>query len=245
MPAVPSGLARDEVRVWLTDAARLASDQPTLDRFLGLLQPAERTRYNAYHADADRFMFLVGRAMARTLVGQALGVPATSWLWREGSHGRPEAEIDAPGRPIRFNIAHSSGLVACALAEGRDVGVDVEDLERAAFDARLVRRCCSPAEAADVEAQPADRWPSRFLAYWTLKEAYLKARGLGISVHLPDISFSLDDPAPRVAFLRSLAGSDTRWTFLLQQPTAHHLLAVAASTTDGVQPTVIVGTWDV
>jgi 4'-phosphopantetheinyl transferase len=241
MPAASSAPGPDEVRVWLADAAPVSADTALRDRLFRLLLPAERTRFDGYHADADRLMFLLGRAMARTLVGEAIGVAPTAWRWREGPHGRPE--IDAPATPVRFNIAHSSGVVACALAHGRDVGVDVEDLERAAFDVRLVRRCCSPLEAADVEARPADRWPARFLRYWTLKEAYLKARGLGISVHLPDISFSLDDTTPRVGFLGSLADSDTRWAFQLQQPTARHLLAVAASTADGTQPHVRVDWW--
>jgi 4'-phosphopantetheinyl transferase len=241
MPPESSGPAPDEVRVWLADVAAVGADDALRARLIELLEPAERTRFDTYHADVDRYMFLLGRAMARTLVGEAIGVPPTAWQWRDGPHGRPE--IGTPSTRVRFNIAHSSGVVACALAHGRDVGVDVEDLERAAFDVRLVRRCCSPREVADVESQPSGRWPSRFLTYWTLKEAYLKARGLGISVPLADISFTLDEPAPRVAFLRSLADSDTRWSFVVRQPTPRHLLAVAASTADGVQPRITVEDW--
>ena len=183
-------------------------------------------------------MFLLGRVMARDLVGRALGVAPDAWSWREGPHGRPE--IAAPDTLLRFNIAHSSGLVACALAHGRDVGVDVEDLKRRPVEPAVVSRYCSPFEAADVEAQ-GDAWHDRFLVYWTLKEAYLKARGIGISVHLSDISFSLGPSGVTLAFLDSLAGTDTRWQFALIQPSDQHLLAVAASTTDGVQPQVGTG----
>jgi len=223
--------------VWWSDTAALAADPAALDRALAWLSAAERDRYARYRREDDRFMFVLGRVMARRLVGRALGVEPSEWGWREGPHGRPE--VEAPASPIRFNIAHSAGLVACALANGRDVGVDLEHLARPAIDANLVRRYCSPSEAADTEAQ-GDLWRDRFLRYWTLKEAYLKACGLGISVHLADISFSLGPGPIRVDFLGSLAGTDTRWSFHLCQIDARHLLAVAAAVTDGVQPSVTV-----
>jgi 4'-phosphopantetheinyl transferase len=229
MPAV------NDVRVWYAETAPLAADPARVTRLLDWLEPDERARFDRYRFDADRLMFLLGRHMARELVGRELGCAPTWWRWREGPNGRPE--IDAPGTSLHFNLAHSAGLVACALASGREVGVDVEDLQRAPSDPALVRRFCSPDEAADVEAQ-GDRWRDRFLTYWTLKEAYLKARGVGISVTLSDISFSLEPDGVRVSFLRSLEGTDPRWTFTLVRPTDRHLLAVAVPNPDG-QPAVV------
>jgi 4'-phosphopantetheinyl transferase len=78
---------------------------------------------------------------------------------------------------------------------------------------------------ADIE-RARDRWRARFLTYWTLKEAYLKARGLGISVPLADICFVLDPPI-HVGFVGALAGTDTNWSFHLLDPTPRHLVAVA------------------
>jgi 4'-phosphopantetheinyl transferase len=182
--------------------------------------------------DDDRWMFLVGRVMARALVGCALGCAPTGWRWREGPHGRPE--IDEPGVTWRFNVAHSAGLVACALADGHDVGVDVEDLERADMSPGFARRYLSPMEVADVEAQPAEGRQERLLTYWTLKEAYLKARGLGVSVPLSDIEFTFPTSRPRISFLRTLAGAPTDWHFRLERPTARHLMAVASQGTNRV-----------
>jgi 4'-phosphopantetheinyl transferase len=206
------------------------------------LTDAERARFDRYHGEADRRMFLLGRVMSRGLVGQALNVGAGDWEWREGAHGRPE--IAHPPTPVRFNLAHSAGLVVCAIARGREVGVDVEDLQRPATDPGMVNRYCAPAEAADIEAQ-GDRWRDRFLIYWTLKEAYLKARGLGISVPLRDICFVLDPPPVRVTFLGSLAGTPAAWTFHLARPTERHLVAIAASAEDGVEPRVLIDSYRV
>jgi len=223
MNAASSWPANGDVRVWHADAGVLA-DPARRDRAMRWLTDEERTRHGRFRLDADRDLFLLGRLMARRLVGDALAIAPTAWHWREGPHGRPE--IDRPPTPLRFNLSHSGGVVACAIASGHDVGVDVEDLRRT-VNRDLVVRCCSPEEVADVDAQGAD-WRDRFLTYWTLKEAYLKARGLGIAVHLPDISFSLGADAIRIGFLDSLAGTDADWRFRLERVTPHHMLAVAA-----------------
>lgn len=212
-----------EVLVSYFDIAALVGDPAATAR--AWLRAEEHARYTRYRHDDDRLMFLAGRVMARSIVGAALGCPPSTWRWREGPHGRPE--IDEPGTGLRFNIAHSAGLVACAIADGRDVGVDVEDRERPETDRQIVSRYCSPAEAADIDEQ-GDAWHDRFLIYWTLKEAYLKACGLGISVHLSDISFSLDGDVPRIGFIGSLADHDSRWTFSLMRPTPRHLVAIAS-----------------
>jgi 4'-phosphopantetheinyl transferase len=225
-----------QVCVWHAETRTLFPDAATRSRAEASLEPADRTRFESYRNEGDRTMFLAGRVMARALVASALGVAPHGWRWREGPHGRPE--VDSPETTIRFNLAHSAGLVACAIANGRDVGVDVEYLRRRPVDPQVVRRYCSPDEVRDIEAhQPA--WHDRFLLYWTLKEAYLKARGLGIAVPLADISFRLDGGVPRVTFLRSLAGTDDRWHFHRAQPTPQHLMAVAAAV-DGTAPTITV-----
>jgi 4'-phosphopantetheinyl transferase len=228
-------MAPGGVGVWHADISLLESDS-VRERSLAWLRPGERTRFDRYRGDGDRLMFLLGRVMARRLVGRALGIDPTEWRWREGPHGRPE--IDDPQTPLHFNLAHSSGLVACAVAPDREVGVDVEDSERPPTDPAIVARFCSPDEAAAVRVgEPG--WRDRFLEVWTLKEAYLKARGIGISVHLSDISFSIGDDV-RVRFRGTLADADGGWAFRLVRATPRHLLAVATRTSDDAEPAVAI-----
>ncbi len=226
------------VGVWHADISLLESE-PVRARALAWLTPAERARFDRHRGDADRLMFLLGRVMARRLVGLWLQVEPTAWRWREGPHGRPE--IDDPRTAVHFNLAHSSGLVACVVALDREVGVDVEDSDRPPTDPAIVARFCSPDEAAAIRVgEPG--WRDRFLQVWTLKEAYLKARGVGISVHLSDISFSVDAAGDdvRVRFLRSLADADARWAFRLARATPRHLLAVAMGVPDDARPSVAI-----
>jgi 4'-phosphopantetheinyl transferase len=208
------------------------------DRVRAWLTPAERVRLDRFRRDDDRTMFLLGRVMARALVGRALGVPPTAWPWRDGARGRPE--VDVAACPISFNLAHSAGLVVCAVGCGVEVGVDVEHRGRAALDRRMVARFCAPAERTAIESGGAAGWQDRFLQYWTLKEAYLKARGLGLVVPLAELSFDLSAEPIRVSFLGSLAGADPHWVFALLPVDSDHYLAVAASTARHPHPRISV-----
>jgi 4'-phosphopantetheinyl transferase len=228
--------AADEVHVWRLDVGALADAEVTA-RAITALDDADLQRYARYREDRDRLMFLGGRVMARAVVAGALAVRPDEWQWREGPHGRPE--IAAPETPVRFNIAHSGGVVVCAVSCGREVGVDVEDRGRRPVDSRVIRRYLAPEEAADVEARGA-AWHDRFLMYWTLKESYLKALGLGISVPLEEIRFTIE-PEIRISFRGSLADSSTDWTFRLLPQTPRHYTAVAAS---GAAPRVIERTFE-
>jgi 4'-phosphopantetheinyl transferase len=228
MNAPPLRLDPADVHAWHADVG-IFRDDALLARALQWLDRDERERYDRFARDEDRLMFLLGRAMARWLVGRALGVAPASWPWRNGPHGRPEIGLD--GASVRFNLAHSAGVVVCALGVRRDVGVDVEHLVRRPVDFAVVKRYCSPEEAADIEAA-GDWWHDRFLSYWTLKEAYLKARGLGIALPLAEICFSLRDEAPAIGFRGTLAGTDTHWRFHLARPIETHLVALAAASSD-------------
>jgi 4'-phosphopantetheinyl transferase len=199
-----------------TDAASLVPRLPA----------HERERFTRYRYPLAAYQFLAGRLLIRQWLEAAAGGPADEWPLVEGLRGRPV--IAHPDSPWSFNLAHSGGFVACVLSLVPDVGVDLEHLDRRPMTRELFRRFCSPSEIADIERQPADDRDRRFLTYWTLKEAYLKARGLGISVQLADVEFSLEGPHPAVAFRASLEGADPAWAFALFQPAPRCLLSLAA-----------------
>jgi 4'-phosphopantetheinyl transferase len=226
---VTSCPADGEVGVWHAEAPGVFADAARRARAEAWLTPAERTRYDRFRFDHDRDMFLLGRAMARALVGRALAVGPTTWAWSEGSWGRPEIGGHST---LSFNIAHSDGTVACAIGRRGAVGIDIESRRRP-LEERVVRRFCSPPEIADCEAQGADGWRARFLLYWTLKEAYLKACGLGISMHLADVSFRIVDGRPEIDPSHSPAGKERLWALDLASIAEDFVIAVAAAVPDG------------
>jgi 4'-phosphopantetheinyl transferase len=231
MTADPSSLARGVVHVWHASAVDRWTSDDDRARALAWLSPAERTRFDRYRRDLDRDMFLLGRVMARALVGRALGVAPTGWAWVEGPRGRPDIAGDRGTPPVSFNLAHSGGLVVCAIARGVTVGVDIEDRRRASIGRDLAARACTAAELAVIEAAGEDGWRDCFLRHWTLKEAYLKGRGLGIAQHLTDTGFTFDaaGAAPRLVLHRALAGDDARWAFALRELAPAHYVAIAAA----------------
>ena len=227
MSLAASRLPAHEVHVSFLDPAIGGLDAPQWSRLLGWLQPDERARFDRFRHLDGRASFLIGRGLARQVLSDATGIPPADWRFREGLNGRPE--IASPDTTLRFNLAHSGGVVACVIGNGVDVGVDVEHLDRPAFLHDVAKRCCSEEELADINNEPEEGRQRRFLVYWTLKEAYLKALGLGISVHLPDVSFSLASGEPQLHLRGSLADDQRPWIFGLAQPTERHIMAAASS----------------
>jgi 4'-phosphopantetheinyl transferase len=175
----------------------------------------------------DAMRFVVGRALARTLLSRFAAVQPHDWPFVIDEHGRPHLAGPVPGAPdLRFNISHTDGVVACALTVGREVGVDVEYTGRRLQHA-VPERFFSPREVADLRAQPEADQPAVFFDYWTLKESYIKARGLGLALPLWQFSFLLHGPTPVIAFAPELHDDPGSWQFAQFWPTADHRLAVA------------------
>jgi 4'-phosphopantetheinyl transferase len=180
--------------VWL---ATLDDCRPAHER---LLDPVETVRRATYTAAADRDRFTLGVVMTRIVLGANLGLPP----------GRIEVDRTCPdcGRPhgqprlatggdVNVSVSHSGDLVVVALAAGRSVGVDVEQLDMArGLD--LAEMALSPTERMHLDRlAPTDRWYG-FLRYWVRKEAVLKATGEGLRVPLTDLAVSAPDEQPRL-----------------------------------------------
>jgi 4'-phosphopantetheinyl transferase len=133
-------------------------------------------------------------------------------------------ESGAP--PLAFNLSHTHGLVACAVAHDAQVGVDVECVERATASRAIAERYFSAPELAQLDACPEERRSSHFIELWTLKEAYLKAVGSGLAHPLDTFDFAFDD-ACGIRFHASDAEA-AAWTVALFAPSPHHRLAIAA-----------------
>lgn len=237
---VPLALAPDEVHVWclfvehFTDAAVDA-------RLAAVMTPDERVRQQRFVRATDRHLQLLARALVRILLSSYTGLAPDSWRFDAGPHGKPFLVSPVPSRPISFNLSHTAGLVAAAFTVGADVGVDVEHLGRQAATTDLARRFFAPAEVAAFERTPLDRRQEMFFAFWTVKEAYLKARGLGLSV--PLAGFSVDPVADPVtiAFAPPIEDRPSRWQFARHAPGPGHRLAVAVERREGRDRRIRVG----
>jgi len=195
--AAPGTAADGTAGVWW------ARRQDAAPRLAGLLDDAERERWTAYRRDADRERFLVGCALAKTVVAACTGQrPAQVSFDRAcGQCGKPHGKPAVRGGPD-LSVSHSGDLVAVAVAAA-PVGVDVEQLDGRARDlgddpAALARMVLAEEERAALAAVGPEGRMRAFLVAWTRKEAVTKARGDGLRVPFADVVVAADLAAPRV-----------------------------------------------
>ncbi len=225
----PPALAPGDVHLWLVDDERI-DDADLLATYRDWLNPEETERWQRFHFAADRHRFLVARALVRnTLSRYAVALGERDWRFVANAHGRPRVDPGLPGAPtLTFNLSHTRGLVVLAVAGAGELGVDVENTARKVDPDALASRFFSPAEAAELLALPAVRRRDRFFDLWTLKEAYIKAKGLGLAMPLDTFSFSFPD-ANGIGFaIESPADADaSAWQFSQLAAPPLHRLAVA------------------
>jgi 4'-phosphopantetheinyl transferase len=195
----------------------------------------------------DRFVFKEhGRlyALAHWLVRRALsehtGIDPHALRFVENQYGKPSLQ----GSTLDFNLSHTKGLVALGITDRGALGVDVENMDRNTDTLLVAEHSFSETEAADVRAAAVSDRKERFFRYWTLKESYIKARGMGLHCPLKAFSFVLRAPKHDLALpigieMRpDLGDRPERWAFEQHRLSQDHFLAVCAERQDGVAPPI-------
>lgn len=229
MPEHRGSLSLDEaaVDIWLTALDRLGDD--LLGRYPALLAPGERERWQRFRVRGAADQYLVGRALLRTTLARYAPVAATDWAFETNAFGCPYVSSPVAHRDFRFNLSHTEGLVACAVTRRGEVGIDVESTARAVDPLALAPTVFAGPEIEALAAAPEAQRQQRFFAYWTLKEAYIKGRGIGISLPLDGFWFELDGPAPRIHFSERCQDQEERWHFFRWQASPTHAMALAVA----------------
>lgn len=190
---------------------------------LALLSPDERARADRFRFAHDRRDFVLAHALLRTTLSEGGDRAADEWTFGTDPNGKP---FLAGGGPVAFSLSHTAGLVACAVSTDGEVGVDVERVARVGDWRAIATRYFSKAELRAIEAEPQERRPSRFIEIWTLKEAFAKALGLGLSQPLDSSTFLV--AADGSVSFEPPAGLDRdAWRFSLRAPAPGYRLAVA------------------
>lgn len=214
--------------VWILDLHTL--DAAEVARCDVVLSPAERDRMRRFHFRQDQDAYRAAHGLARiALSSRETAVPPHAWEFEETSHGRPEILAGRGFPRLRFNLSHTRSVVACIVTRDLDCGVDVESMHRC-FDLHdLVQAVLAPTELAPIAAASDTERPMLFCRYWTLKEAYAKALGLGMSLAFDRIPFELFEGSAR------LHDQSDEWHFEQWSPTPTHTLATAVRATGSVR----------
>jgi 4'-phosphopantetheinyl transferase len=194
-------------------------------RLEGMLDEEELARAGRFRFERDRHSYVAAHALARTMLSAHAPCPPWAWRFSTGAHDKPEI-IRAPGSPpLRFNLSHTRGLVAAAVTIDNDVGIDVEVVDPTRLTMDLAARYFAPSEMNQLRRIPIDQRPEAMFAFWTLKEAYMKADGRGMSLSLDTFFYELEPLSIRFSPL--LEDDPACWLLRHFNPTSDHALAFA------------------
>ncbi len=180
-----------EAHVWVV---RLYADQHIVEKANSLLSEDERQRAVRFHFDSLRTSFVLSHAVLRRLLGCYCGYAPADVDLVYGSHGKPFLADTATN--VCFNMSHSGVVAAYAFIRGHEIGVDVEQHRPLTDMEYVARRFFSSAEFGDIMSQVEAERHAAFFKRWVCKEAYIKARGGGLSIPLDrfEVSFSSKEP---------------------------------------------------
>ncbi len=177
-----------DIHLWLTRPKEIA-DPTLLASYQLLLSPDERKKQQRYRFAKDRHNGLVTRAFVRYVLSQYADLQPAEWIFEKGRYGKPE--ISNSPLSLRFNLSHTEEMIVCAVILQKDIGCDIENRSRITDLKSIARRYFSASEVTTLLALPTTQQQVRFYEYWTLKEAYVKATGQGLSIPLNTFSFSI------------------------------------------------------
>lgn len=178
-------LGPPEVGVWLAD---LDAALGRADDLVKLLSADEKERAARFYARENRERFIVSRGLLRRILAAHSGFPARDLTFSYGPFGKPSLEARWACGALEFNVAHSGGLALFAVSRGQRVGVDLERIRADVSGEEIASQSFAPAEVATIERYPEALRHAAFFRCWARKEAYVKARGEGLSLPLDQFS---------------------------------------------------------
>ncbi len=225
-PPPALNIESNEIQVW---RAVLNEPAASIDHYLHTLAVDEQRKAERFYFQRDREHFIIAHGVLRALLGRYLNRPPESVSFCYSEHGKPSLAPESGEATIRFNMSHSQGMALYAVARNREVGVDLEFVRRDLEAEQIAERFFSGREIAELHALPAELRREAFFLCWTRKEAYIKARGEGLSLPLDqfDVSLTPGEPAALLS-TRPDSAEALRWS--LRELTAGHgyVAAIAA-----------------
>ncbi len=232
-------LSEGEVHLWFAypdeweETALIASARDILDG-------GEIARSERFHIPVHRRLFLVSHLLVRMALSHYADHSPAQWRFVRNDHGKPQIDPAIGASSLTFSLAHTAGIGVVGVTRGRDIGVDVERRDRRVNARGLIRRFFSPAEAVGLGKLPSACLRDRFFFTWTLKEAYIKALGRGLSLPLSSFGFQLAGRRPYRIGFTGFPGAEGKeagpWRFALIEILPHYIAALSVA----CDPTTVV-----
>jgi len=207
-----SVLQANEIQLWLVEDQSVM-DPEILANYQSLLSKDEQQRYERLLFPQHKKQFLVSRALLRCVLADSLGLAPQKLVFAKNAYGKPRLAMSPLPDSLAFNLSHTNQLSVLALTRRGDIGVDLEYLTRKVDILKLAQRYFSQQEIEDLQALETGELNQRFFDLWTLKEAYIKACGMGLAIPLKDFSFAFSDAQIQLSFSEEREDDPEHWQF--------------------------------
>jgi 4'-phosphopantetheinyl transferase len=231
-------ITSNEIHLWLVDYETVG-DERLHAAYRAMLNPAEKAQQTRFYFERDRLRYLVTRALVRTVLSRyAPAVDPAGWIFPTNAYGCPAIGNPQAG-DLTFNLSHTHSLIVLAVSRGRALGVDVENVVAREVSIDIADRYFAPPEVAALNAVPPHAQQDRFFEYWTFKESYIKARGMGLSLPLDQFSFHFPgDRGVELSIDPELRDDPARWQLWQFRPSPAYLVALCAQRVGTESPAV-------
>ena len=220
-------LPKTTIHIWLVFPDQI-NDEALLARYVDILNADEKKRWQRFHFAKHRHQFLIARALVRSTLSCYADIRPADWRFIFNQYGKPEIAPTLWSQPLRFNLAHTDGLIVCAVVWEHALGVDVENVQKKPETLKIDEHVFSKQEVADLVSLPEADQTERFYHYWTLKEAYIKAKGMGLALPLDQFGFRfIENHGVEIGFDPCLDDNPSHWQFWQFKPSLHHIVALA------------------
>ncbi|WP_226701827.1 4'-phosphopantetheinyl transferase family protein [Microbulbifer elongatus] len=215
--------------VWLLRSDEIAPGSPEARELATLLSAEEHRRQDSYKHTEGRHQFLLSRGLLRKVLGKISGKSPDQLEFDRLPSGKPLL-VDFP--ELHFSLSHSGQWIALAVSCEAPIGIDIEQPNKPRDFLRIARHYFHPQECTLLESPPRELMPMHFYRLWTMKEAFFKARGTGISEGLGRINLARFHLGEGAEFDAELPDTDA-WNFyysMLPLPDTTHLHLALAGT---------------
>jgi len=221
-------ISSDEIHLWYVYDENI-HDPHLISQYCDLLNSEEYLQYKKFHFEKHRHQYLITRAMVRSVLSLYVNkIDPADWKFKKNDYGKPSIDDNSLSIPLRFNISHADKLVVMAVSLGQDIGVDVECLTRLGDMLDMASSFFSPIEVKQLLDLPPEKQNNRFFDLWTLKEAYIKACGMGLSIPLNHFSYSFSPQGKiRIDFSPERNDQPEFWRFWQIHPNDNYKISMA------------------
>lgn len=229
-------ITENQIHLWFCYDETIT--EPTLlTRYHELLNPEETKQQARFHFAKHRHQYLITRAMVRSVLSlYESQIAPQDWRFIKNEYGRPSIENTSLNLPLSFNLSHCEQLVVMAVSLVEEVGVDVEYLPRSGNPIEIADRFFSKSELEQLYQLPEGERVNRFFDLWTLKEAYIKACGMGLSIPLDHFSYYFDEQKQiDIRFVEQRNDFSKLWNFWQVNPAISQKMSLALKTSVPMQ----------